>query len=431
MSELVEPAPPAGTEDGLMAAVQESKQAWHRVGMRLQSTTPALLGRLLLAAGAFVVVAWILGRSVVPLVPFFIGLVLAYVTSPLVEGLDRVLPRGLAVLLVMLGEILFLLLIVAVLVVPLWREFMQLVETLPSTEDLRRFFGDLVAYLRALPEPTQQFIRDGLRQVAVQARDNLAAYVQSVANLGIGAVFGLIRTFSFVVGLLVLPTWIYSVMADQKIARRALDSALPNWARADFWAVVRIVDGTLSASLRGLLLQGSVVGTLTYLGLVLLEQFGLLAIEYKLLAAVLAGLLELVPDIGLFVWAIPAGAIGFSSSTQMGLALLGVYFLSRWLVHRFLVSRFERRVSGDIHPAFMVIAIVALSQFGIVWLFLAAPMVAIAHNLFRYVYGRLREPPRPPGLLPDEPWPVKSAPQVVPARQVARRRYRHSSQGSA
>lgn len=431
MNDPAEAAPPAGPKDGLMAAVQESRQAWRRVGMRLQSITPALLGRLLLTAGAFVVVAWILGRSVVPLVPFLIGLVLAYITSPIVEGLDRVLPRGLAVLLVMIGEIVFILLIVAVLVLPLGRELMQLVETLPSTEDLRRFFEELVAYLRTLPEPTQQFIRDGLRQVVVQVRDNLAAYVQGVADLGIGAVFGLIRTFSFVVGLLVLPTWIYSVMADQKIARRALDSALPDWARADVWAVVRIVDGTLSVSLRGLLLQGIVVGTLTYLGLVLLEQFGLLAIEYKLLAAVLAGLLELVPDIGPFLWAIPAGAIGFSSSTQMGVALLGVYFVSRWLVHRLLVSRFERRVSGSIHPAFMVIAIVALSQFGVLWLFLAAPMVAIGRNLFRYVYGRLREPPRPAGLLPDEPLPVEPVPQLVSARQVARGRHRRSSQRSA
>ena len=159
----------------------------------------------------------------------------------------------------------------------------------------------------------------------------------------------------------------------------------------------------------------------------MLEQLGLLAIEYKLLAAVLAGLMELIPDIGPFLWAIPAGAIGFANSLEMGLALLGTYFLGRWLVHRLLVSRFEHRVMGGIHPAFLVVAIVALSQFGVLWLFLAAPVVVIARDLFRYPYGRLSDPPRPAGLLPDEPLPAPQAATSLPARQASRRRNRRSA----
>jgi predicted PurR-regulated permease PerM len=424
MNQTGESAPAASSEDRLAASVQKSKEAWRRMGMRLRSVTPGGLARLLLVVGALATVGWVLNRSLLPLLPFLIGLVLAYITAPLVEGLDRVMPRGLAVLLVMVGEILSLMLIVAILVLPLVRELMQLIETLPSTEQLRRFFEDLVAYLRTLPEPTQAFIRDGLRQAAVQVRDSLATYFQTATELGVGALFSLIKTFSFLVGLLVVPTWLYSVMTDQKRARRALDRVLPDWAKADFWAVMRIIDRTLSASLRGLVLQGLAVGAATYLGLVLLEQFGLLAIKYKLLAAVLAGLMELIPDIGPFLWAIPAGAIGFSNSREMGLALLGAYLVGRWLVHRLLVSRTERKVVGDIHTALMVVAIVTLSQFGVLWLFLAAPVVVIARDLFRYVYGRVSEPPRPAGLLPGEPVPVPEVAKAIPARQASRRRNR-------
>ncbi len=429
MSQTVESAPTDGAEDRLAASVQKSREAWRRLGMRLRSITPSGLAHILLVVGALVTVGWVLRHSVAPLVPFLIGLALAYITAPLVEALDRVLPRWLAVLLVIVGELLFLLLTVAVLVVPLARELIQIVQGLPSSEQLRRFFDELVAYLRTLPESTQDFIRDGLRQAAVSVRDNLATYFQRATDLGVGALFSLIKTFSFVVGLLVLPTWLYSVMADQKRASRGLDRVLPDWARADFWAVVRIVDRTLSASLRGLVLQGLAVGLATYLGLVLLEQFGLLAIKYKLLAAVLAGLMELIPDIGPFLWAIPAAAIGFANSREMGLALLAAYLLGRWLVHRLLVSRLEQRVVGDIHPAFTVVAIVALSQFGVLWLFLAAPVVAIARNLFRYVYGRVSDPPRPAGLLPGEPLPVPQEATSVPARQASRRRNRRSAGG--
>jgi len=431
MNPVVESAPARSGEEGLAASVQKSKEAWRRVGLRLRSITPSGVVRLLLLTGVLAILGWVLTRSFMPLLPFVVGLVLAYVTLPIVEGLDRVMPRGLAVLLVMTGEVLFLLLTVAVLVVPLVREGLQLIQGLPGPEQLRAVFDDLADSLRSLPEPTQVFIRDGLRQVVTQVRDNLATYLQSVTDLGVGALFGLVRTFGFLLGLLVLPTWLYSVMADQRRASRVVDRALPDRLKADFWAVVRIVDRTLSASLRGLAVEGVLVGVATYLGLVLLEQFGVQTFNYKLLAAVLAGLMELIPDIGPFLWAIPAGLIGFSHSTEMGVGVLGAYFLGRWLVHRLFVSRIEERVVRDIHPALMVIAIVALSQFGVLWLFLAAPVVVIGRDLFRYVYGRASDPPRPAGLLPGEPLPVPQAVESIPARQASRQRQgrRVSTQG--
>lgn len=429
--ENIASAPGANAEDRLAAAAQESRDAWRRLGMRLRGLTPAGLARLVLIVGALVTLTWVLAATLRPLLPFVIGLVLAYITAPLVEGLDRVMPRTLAVLLVIIGEILLSLLVVAVLIFPLARELMQVVENLPSAEQLRGMIEDLVAHLRTLPEPTQEFIRDGLRRAAVQVRDNLAVYFQRATDIGIGALFRLLRTFSFVIGLVVLPTWLYSVVSAQKEARQALDEALPEWARADFWAMVRIVDRTLSAALRGLALQGIAVGTTTYLGLALLERFGVPSLEYQLLAAVLAGLMELLPDVGPFLWAVPAGLIGFSTSTEMGVGLLGVYLVGRWLVHRLFVSRVEERVTRGVHPAFVIVAIVALSEFGLLWLFLAAPLVTIARDLFRYAYGRLREPPRPAGLLPDEPLPVAETPMAIPARQASRRRSRRSPPGEA
>ncbi|HEX2515301.1 MAG TPA: hypothetical protein VH257_11380, partial [Chloroflexota bacterium] len=41
-----------------------------------------------------------------------------------------------------------------------------------------------------------------------------------------------------------------------------------------------------------------------------------------------------------------------------------------------------------------------LSQLGWQWIFLAAPVAAVAHDLWRYAFGRLGDPPRPAGVLP-------------------------------
>jgi predicted PurR-regulated permease PerM len=211
-------------------------------------------------------------------------------------------------------------------------------------------------------------------------------------------------------------------MSDQKRGMRALDALLPPSIRADFWAVVRIVDRTLSAALRGLVLQGIAVGSVTYLGIELLNRFGSTTVEYVLLAAVAAGLMELIPDIGPFLWATIVGVIGFSTSPSMGVELLGTYAIGRWLVHRLLVSQIEQRVTRNVHPALMVVAVVALSEFGILWLFLATPIVVIGWDLLRYVHGRVGSPPRPAGLLPGEPLPVSPEVTKIPARQASRRR---------
>jgi len=60
--------------------------------------------------------------------------------------------------------------------------------------------------------------------------------------------------------------------------------------------------------------------------------------------------------------------------------------------------------------------IVALTQLGALWFFLAAPLASIARDVWRYIFGRLKEPSLPPGLLPSQ----RAAYERKLAAQVAR-----------
>ena len=71
-----------------------------------------------------------------------------------------------------------------------------------------------------------------------------------------------------------------------------------------------------------------------------------------------------------------------------------------------------------VHPAILVPGVVLIGQFGILWLLLSAPIVAIVVDLVRYIHGRLSEPPRPAGLLPHEPMPV-AGPRTARAPRCA------------
>jgi hypothetical protein len=101
-------------------------------------------------------------------------------------------------------------------------------------------------------------------------------------------------------------------------------------------------------------------------------------------------------------------------------------YLLAYIGARFLAGVVAPRLGGGQrrgpHPAILVPAIVALTQFGLIWLFLAGPLVAIVDDLVRYAHGRLSEPPKPAGVIPGEaPAAAQaSAPAWRPAASVPR-----------
>ena len=140
--------------------------------------------------------------------------------------------------------------------------------------------------------------------------------------------------------------------------------------------------------------------------------------QYVLLLAVMAGVCTLVPTVGPIVGAIVGTLIGLTFSLQVGLLVL---IASSW--HNCWSGGSSRRASSAAWsistPRFLVMAITALSQFGLIWVFVAAPLVAVARELFRYVYGRVADPPLPAGVLPGEgdgPRRRRTQPAAAPRR---------------
>ena len=397
------------------AALRRSRQAWQQLGRRLRSVTPSDLMRLGLTIGALVGLGWFIRSTWVALLPFIIGGVIAYILLPLVNRLDRFMPRFLAVLVAMSGALLvvgfFLALLVPILVEQIYFVYLNL----PGLEEARSYLNQLRGYVETLPEPTQAAINDMYEQATVRVRENLDSYTSTVINLTISTVISLSNTIGFVLGLLVVPTWLLTVLHDQPKARAALTRLLPVWLRGDAWAVLRIVDRSFGAFIRGQLLIALAVAGLIYLGLELLRwALGLGGnLRLQLLLAMIAGLTQLIPSIGPFLGVIPAVLIGLTISVEATLLVIGLYIAVQWLVANTLAPRVERSIV-DVHPAILILIIVGLSQFGWWWVLLAAPVTAMVRDLFRYTYGRFGATPRPAGLLPGETAVPKPSPQQAP-----------------
>jgi predicted PurR-regulated permease PerM len=397
---VVEPTP----EERRAARIANAKQAWSRLGDAIRSITPSALARFCISLFAISVIVWVLSKAWTALIPFQIGIVLAYLLLPFVNRLERYMPRWAAILFTFTTGIVVIWAAIAFLTAPLSEQVGRLFASIPTSEQLDGWLGQLESIYQNVPAEWRPMIDDGIDEFLSFLQTNVAGYLRTTVSFLITTALSLINTATFLFGFLVVPFWLFFVMNDYHAGTRAFDRILASWLRADFWAVLRIIDKIFSKYIRGQLLLGVIIGIAAYVGLTLLKLAGVGGIQYELLLAVIAGVTELVPLIGPVIGAIPAVILGFTDSWQSGLAVLALYIGIQQLENNFLVPRVQGQ-SIEIHPAILSAALVALSQFGFIWLVLAAPLVAIIRDLFRYVYGRLGDPPAPAGVIPGDDAP--------------------------
>ena len=381
------------------------QQEWQIFGQQIRSISPNGYLRILLALGAIAVLIWLVWQGRIALLPFFIGTVIAYILLPVVNLLDRVMPRFLAVLLSLATMFGLIVLLLYALLPPFAREIPRLLSLLPDQNQLRELLNQLSQSIQALPEPTRGRVLLIIQSVSERLRSNLNLYLTGLVGLIVTTILSLLNTIGFVLGFLIVPAWLLSVLKDQRKAIKAINRAMPGKAQPDFWAIVRIIDRPLRAFVSGQFLLAICAGLGVYSGLTLLERLGWPALGFKLPLALIAAIMELIPEIGPYLGALPSVIAGTLQSPQMGLAVAAMFIILHYLINQLIGSRIETRII-EIHPAILLVVIVAFSALGFRWVLVAAPMISIVTNLFRYVNGRLSSPPRPAGLLPGESIPA-------------------------
>ncbi|HEU5098765.1 MAG TPA: AI-2E family transporter [Roseiflexaceae bacterium] len=393
LAEATEQTPQAMVEDAQLSAVSaQAVEATASATWREVTPWVRQLGKWLLALVALYVAGWLLWNAAPALTPFVIGLVLAYLLMPTVDRLDERMPRWLAILLVYIGGIGLVAIAIAFIIPPAVDQVQQLIGSIPDTDRLLAMWNALVQEYRALvPASFQQPIEQGLRNALQTAQANLAGYLQGVGTFLLTQVLNILNTLTFLIGFLIIPIWLFYVLNDRSQARSLIDRLLPTRARPDFWNIWSIIDEIFSDYVRGQLLLGLAVGVMVGIGLLILRLLGF-DVRYILLLAIIAGITELIPIIGPIIGAIPGVLVGFfggENGVQAGLAVLVLYIVVQQLENNLLVPRIIGESVG-VHPAILTVILIAMGQvFGLLGVVLAAPLTAIARDLFVYIYRRL------------------------------------------
>ncbi len=400
-------------------AAARARAEWRRFGMRVSSITPKNLGMGILTVVVGVAAAALIIGTWPATLPFAIGGALAYALLPVVNALDRVMPRVLAAILGLLLVLAMIVAVFAIVIPPLANGIAAAADELPTRAEISAWIADLEATLGEAEGPIGPTIAAGLESVVQAVRSGIGSSSDGLNELGPAILQGAIGAISVILGLIVLPAWILTVVRDQRAGRHVVYTSMPGWLRDDAWAVIRIVDRSAGTYLRGGVPHGIVTGLTMWVAFEAIDRLGFATITQAGPVAVLAGAVQVIPEIGPLIGFLPALLL-LPVSIERAAMYLVVYVASRWVAGTLLGSMYAGR--RRLHPAIMVPGIVALSQFGLLWLFLAGPVLAIGFDLVRYFHGRLSEPSRPAGVIPDEvPQPGTASAGAVaptPARTV-------------
>jgi predicted PurR-regulated permease PerM len=351
----------------------------------LESARRHRLGLFTLAV--LLLLAWLIWSARNALPPFIIGLALAFILDPVVSWLQRSgLPRWLGVIVAFAGVVAILWALVAFAVPPLARQATDFIDHLPQ-------IGAAVAdvehaverWYRGLDLPTE--MRSFLDQTIASGQSQVVELLQAIAGPTIGT---LLRTVTFVFGLIVVPVWLFFVLKDRERVPGAVAAALPPAWRDDGLNILAILARVGGKWVRGELLLGVFVFAATAVGITILTLLGFSEFgQFTLVLALIAGVLEWFPVIGPIIAGVPMLLVGLSISPGAALAGVVVAVAVQQLENNLLVPK----VMGDaveLHPAVLIVAlVVGGALFGIGGAILAAPTVAIGRDVYRYTSRRL------------------------------------------
>lgn len=282
----------------------------------------------------------------------FIAFILMSALRPLVSALKhKHIPHAAAVSLVFIGFVLFFLFLFGIIIPPILDETINLIKSLPSM-------------MQSLNPETRQWIHI----------ESLSQYIPNITNQ-LFSIAG--NIFSNVIFILSTLFFAYYLLLEEQIIKKFLLQFFDEKKAYWYATVLEKAEQRMSNWFWGEIMLMTIVGWMTFIGLSVLQ------IKYMVPLAVLAGVLEVVPNIGPIISAVPATIIGFSISPLAGFSALSLYFVVQQFENNLIVPMIMKKAVG-INPIVTLIALIIGGRLGgILGIVVAIPMYVFVETFIQ------------------------------------------------
>lgn len=284
----------------------------------------------------------------------FIGFILMSALRPLVSYIEsKKMPHSLSVIIVYFSFVFFFLFLFSLILPPIIIESTNLAINFPLY--VVKINPDVASFLNL----------NALNGFLPNAPAQIISVVGNVFSNTFFVITTLFFGFYFLLEKNVLHKLLAAFFNEKKIHELTIVTGLAEKRMSSwFWGELALM---------------TTVGVLTYIGLTIL------GFKYALPLALLAGILEVVPNVGPIISAIPAVLIGFSVSNFQGFAALALYIIVQQLENNLIVPVIMKRAVG-LNPIVTLIALIVGGKLGgVIGVLLAIPAYLFIEALLSYI----------------------------------------------
>lgn len=315
-------------------------------------------------------------------VPVACGAVIYYLVKPIYDYLlNKKVPKGIAILLVMVGVIVIFIMIITSLVPIIQKQLLDLVSQLPY-------------YYQIISEQVEKFMQTGFFETIQEQFNKINTdFIQSITDRlngilnftfsGIGSVVGIIG--DIVITIMTMPVILYYLLKDGNKVIPFVTRMFPTRSQHKISVMLNEMNQQVSSYIRGQITVAICVGFTYIIG------YTLIGLPYGVTIGMIAGLLTIIPYLGSIIGLTPALIIGFVTNPTLALHVFLVFVIEQLIESRVL----QPLILGSslkMHPVTILIILLAAGKmFGLVGLLIAVPVYAVVKVFITHFFAWYKE----------------------------------------
>jgi predicted PurR-regulated permease PerM len=315
--------------------------------------------------------------------PILITGFLFFLLNPIVNFLQRKkVPRLIAILIIYVMFSGILVLAIGNLVPSITKQFTALANELPEYADKTMEFFDELAQSSEF-----RWVIDEQNDLLETAEERLLEFANTLPDkitVSITNILGVIANIAII--LVTVPFLLFYMFKDGHKFPAALAKFFPAPYREEGLTVLKETGETLSAYIQGQVIVALAVGTLAFIGYLIID------LPFALVMALVVAITNIIPYIGPILGGAPAVIVALFDSPTKALLVLIVIVIAQQ-VEGNVLSPLILGKSLDTHPATIIILLLAAGNLaGVMGMVLAIPTYAVVKtivlNLVKFLRAR-------------------------------------------
>ncbi len=315
--------------------------------------------------------------------PILITGFLYFLLNPFVNFLERKkLPRMAAILIIYVGFAGLLVLAISSLVPVVSKQAADLANNLPV------FAHETTEFLKNVVKSSEfKTFWNEQSEIIDTVQQRLMEYANTLPQKltgGIMAFFGMVTNIAVI--LVTVPFLLFYMFKDGHKFPKAVSNFIPAGYREEGIKILKETGETLSAYIQGQVVVALAVGTLAFIGFLIID------LRYALIMALIISFTNIIPYVGPIIGGMPAVLVAFFDSPTRALLVIVVILIAQQIEGN-LLSPMILGKTLDTHPATIIIILLAAGNLaGVLGMVLAIPTYAVSKtivlNLARFLRAR-------------------------------------------